>query len=256
MSARPLIAVVAYHLGPGRVARWPEGGYGVPAPYLDALRRAGAHAAILPPGESGSPEELLEPFDGLLLVGGGDVDPARYAATPDEHIYGVEPDRDELETNLLRAVDRVSLPTLCICRGMQVMNTAFGGSLHAHLPDLAGSVAHGAPVADTRTLHDVRTAPMSHLRAATGEEVLSCSSHHHQGVDRLGDGLVATGWSPDGLVEAVEREPVDPRHDAWMLGVQWHPEDTAATDPVQQALFDGLALAARSRAGVREGPQR
>ena len=207
MSARPLVAAVAYHLGPGRCDALARGGYGVPAPYLDALRRAGARVAILAPGEQGAPRELLEPFDGLLLVGGGDVDPARYGGASDRHIYGVEPDRDELETELLRAAGRISLPALCICRGMQVMNVAFGGSLHPHLPDSPGTVEHGVPVADTRTLHEVRAEPGSLLQGVTGDDVLSCSSHHHQGVDRLGDGLVATGRSDDGLVEALERTP-------------------------------------------------
>ena len=92
---RPLIAIVAYHLGEDRVARWPEGGYGVPKLYLDAIRRAGARTAILSPGEEGTAEEILEPFDGLLLVGGGDIDPARYGGGSSEHLYGIEPDRDE-----------------------------------------------------------------------------------------------------------------------------------------------------------------
>jgi putative glutamine amidotransferase len=251
VSARPLIAVVAYHLAPGRVPRWPQGGYGVPAPYLEALRRAGARTAIISPGESGVPQELLEPFDGLLLVGGGDVDPARYGGTSDAHVYGVEPDRDDLEMDLVRATEALSLPTLCICRGMQIMNTAFGGSLHPHLPDLEGTIEHGVPVADTRTLHEVRTAPGSRLRTVTGGDVLSCSSHHHQGVDRLGDGLLATGWSSDGLVEAVERDPGGPGRDTWMVGVQWHPEDTATADPSQQALFDGFVLAANAHMSTK-----
>ena len=93
---RPFIAVVAYHLGGDRVARWPEGGYGVPSLYLDALRRAGARTAIVAPGEEGTPEAILEPFDGLLLVGGGDIAPARYGGEPSRHLYGVEPDRDEV----------------------------------------------------------------------------------------------------------------------------------------------------------------
>ena len=93
------------------MARWPDGGYGVPAPYLEALRRAGARTAILSPGEQGEPEELLDPFDGLVLVGGGDVDPARYGAEPDTaHNYGVEPDRDAFEIALLLAADRLHLP--------------------------------------------------------------------------------------------------------------------------------------------------
>jgi putative glutamine amidotransferase len=251
LSARPLIAVVAYHLAPGRVARWPEGGFGVPALYLDALRRADARSIILPPGEPGTPQELLDPFDGLLLVGGGDVDPARYGAATDDHVYGVEPDRDELETDLLLAADHAGIPTLCICRGMQIMNVVFGGSLHPHLPDLEGTIEHGVPVADTRTLHEVRTAPGSRLRDLAGDTVPSCSSHHHQGVDVLGEGLVATGWSNDGLVEAVERDADEGGRDTWMLGVQWHPEDTAAADPTQQALFDGFVRASSERADAR-----
>jgi putative glutamine amidotransferase len=182
-----------------------------------------------------------------MLVGGGDLDPARYGGTTDPHIYGVDPERDQLETDLLRAADRHSLPALCICRGMQVMNVAFGGSLHPHLPDLAGSIEHGAPVADTRVLHDVRAAPSSRLHAICGDAPLSCSSHHHQGVDRIGDGLTATGWSPDGLIEAVERMPEDPARDNWMVGVQWHPEDTAEADPRQQALFDAFIHATSRR---------
>ncbi|HSJ50262.1 MAG TPA: gamma-glutamyl-gamma-aminobutyrate hydrolase family protein, partial [Actinomycetota bacterium] len=261
-SPRPLVAVVAYHLADDRVPRWPHGGYGVPGPYLGALRRAGARTAIVSPGESGTAEELLEPFDGLLLVGGGDVDPRRYAQEPGQDVYGVEPDRDDLEIELLRAADRLAVPTLCICRGMQVMNVAFGGTLVQHLPGRPGLLEHGIPVAGTQTMHDVRTDPKSRLRATTGAEMLSCSSHHHQGLDRLGEGIRATGWSADGLVEAIEREPEgdpDDRPDeAWMLGVQWHPEDTAATDPEQQALFGGLVVLAhahgvRAKPGVRGG---
>lgn len=248
---RPLVAVVAYHLADDRVPRWPHGGYGVPGPYLDALRRGGARTAIVSPGELVPPQELLEPFDGLLLVGGGDVDPHRYGQEPGPHVYGVEPDRDELEIELLRAADRLAVPTLCICRGMQVMNVAFGGTLDQHLPDRDGLLEHGVPVAGTESVHDVRTDPQSFLRATTGAEVLACSSHHHQGLDRLGEGLRGTGWSEDGLVEAIERDPEGDREhrpiEGWMLGVQWHPEDTAATDPFQQALFDGLA----SRAEVQ-----
>src|SRR5881409_566122 len=107
MSYRPLIAVVAYHLGDDRVARWPHGGYGVPGPYIECLRRADARTAIVSPGESGETAELLEPFDGLLLVGGGDVEPSRYGGGEQQqtHLYGVEPDRDRLEIELLLAAD-------------------------------------------------------------------------------------------------------------------------------------------------------
>jgi putative glutamine amidotransferase len=249
MTYRPLIVVVAYHLGDDRVARWPHGGYGVPGPYIGCLRRAGARTAIVSPGEDGTPEELLEPFDGLLLVGGGDVDPARYGGDArDGRLYGLEPDRDELEIGLLLAADRMAMPALCICRGMQVMNVAFGGTLHPHLPDLPGMLQHGVPVLDTQTLHDIGVEHASRLFAATKVSTLAASSHHHQGVDRVGHGLLVSGRTSDGLVEAIERDhDLETDVDRWMVGVQWHPEDTAGDDPAQQALFDGLALLARVR---------
>jgi putative glutamine amidotransferase len=240
---RPSIAVVAYHLDGTRVARWPEGGYGVPSLYIDALRRAGARPAILAPGDDGDPEETLSAFDGLLLVGGGDVDPSRYGGSPNEHLYGIEPDRDEAEIALLHAADRLAMPTLCICRGIQVMNVACGGTLHEHLPDVPGLIEHGVPIEGSQTIHEVRAEPGSRLAAVTKAGPLACASHHHQAIDRLGEGLAVTGRTEDGLVEAIERVVLDPEDTtaAWMLGVQWHPEETAERDPAQQALFDALA---------------
>jgi putative glutamine amidotransferase len=262
-SYRPLIAVVAYHLAGDRVARWPEGGYGVPAPYLDALRRAGARTAIVAPGEAGTPEETLEPFDGLLLVGGGDIDPARYGGGSNEHLYGMEPDRDEFEIELLHAAHRLAVPTLCICRGMQLMNVAFGGTLHPHLPDVPGLIQHGVPVEGTLTIHEVTPTSGSRLAAVTKSRALASASHHHQGVDRLGDGLAVTGRTEDGLVEAIELIVPDQQDERapWMLGVQWHPEETAAEDPAQQSLFSALALLARffgasAKPGETEGRTR
>jgi len=131
----PQVAVVAYHLRPGRVSFWNVGGYGVPENYIDAIRRAGGRPVLLLPGDQTPIEEVLEPFQALLLVGGGDVEPSRYGQPPHSEIYGLEPDRDGFEIALLRHADGSGMPMLAICRGMQVMNVACGGSLIQHLPD-------------------------------------------------------------------------------------------------------------------------
>jgi len=241
VTAAPEIAVVAYHLRPGRVSHWQVGGYGVPENYVEAVRRAGGHVRLLLPGDDTPPAALLERHDALLLVGGGDVEPWRYGGAGHEALYGLEPDRDGFEIDLLHEADRRELPTLCICRGMQVMNVAFGGTLIGHLPDDGRLLPHGAPSGADGIVHDVELTPGSRTAIAAGQRVISCSSHHHQGVDRVGEGLVATARTKDGLVEAIEREG-----SGWMVGVQWHPEDTAADDPAQQGLFGALIEQARA----------
>ena len=212
---------------------------------FDALRQAGARTAIVAPGEMADPAELLEPFDGLLLVGGGDVDPVRYGAERGAHNYGVDPERDAFEIALLHAADRAAMPTLCICRGAQVLNVAFGGTLHQHLPDIEGLLKHGVPLEGTETMHDVEAAQETKLGGATTVSTLRCSSHHHQGIADVGAGLTVAARSSDGLVEAIERDMTEP---GWLVGVQWHPEETAPTDPSQQALFDALVRRAGDRA--------
>jgi gamma-glutamyl-gamma-aminobutyrate hydrolase PuuD len=231
---RPEICIVSYHLRPGRVTNWLVGGYGLPENYVDAVRRAGGRASLILPGDDRSPAEVLENVGALLLIGGGDVEPARYGQDPSDTVYGIEPDRDELEIALLREADALGTPTLCICRGMQVMNVAFGGSLVQDLPADGRFTGHGTPSGADSTAHEVKLADGSAIVAAARADVVSCSSHHHQGVDRLGEGVRATGWSEDGLVEAIEREH------GWMVGAQWHPEETAPNDPAQQGLFDEL----------------
>lgn len=240
VTAPPEIAVVAYHLRPGRVSHWQVGGYGVPENYVDAVRRAGGIPTLVLPGDPRPAADLLERFHALLLVGGGDVEPWRFGGEPHERLYGLEPDRDAFEIDLLHEADRRGTPTLCICRGMQVMNVAFGGTLIQHLPDDPRYQPHGAPSGEEGLRHDVEISPGTLLEAAVGTPVLSCSSHHHQGVERIGDRLLVSAVSADGLPEAIER---DGR--GWLVGVQWHPEDTAASDAAQQRLFDALVETAR-----------
>ena len=138
----PLVAIPTYHLGPGQVRNW-EGAYALPESYVAALRAAGARVALLPRRPArGDPEELLAPFDGLLLAGGGDIEPARYGADDHWAQYGIDPDRDQLELELARAAVRLELPTLGICRGVQLLNVAFGGTLVQHLEDGDAKVVH------------------------------------------------------------------------------------------------------------------
>jgi putative glutamine amidotransferase len=244
-SNPPLIGILGYRLVPGRVSLWPWGGFAVPEGYVHAVLRAGAIPAIIPPTslEAATPEALVERFDGLILCGGGDVEPERYEASRSDHVYGLDPVRDGFELSIVHAAAAKDVPTLAICRGFQVLNVAFGGTLHQHLPDVTGTGRHGVPPADEGVLHEVVVEPSSLLAAATGSSSLKGMSHHHQGIDRIGDGLVATGRTDDGLVESLERPGW------WMLSVQWHPEETAPEDPQQQGLFDALAERARGRIG-------
>lgn len=236
--SRPLVGVVAYGLAPGRVEGWGTGAAAVPNSYLEALRRAGARPVAISAPEDGSPEEILAPFGGLVLIGGGDVDPARFGQLPHPEVYGIERERDALEIDLLREADRAALPVLAICRGLQVANVAFGGTLHQHLPDVPGVEEHRVTRGRQRQMHEVKVAESSRLHQACGQTTFEVASSHHQGIDTLGEGLVPVAWAGDGLVEAVERP------EGWIVGVQWHPEETTATDRAQQALFDAFAGAA------------
>jgi putative glutamine amidotransferase len=242
MSA-PLIAIVGARLAAGRVHGWKKAGFAVPEPYVAAIRRAGGRALVVTPGDEAPEEELLAPFDGLLLMGGGDIDPERYGADPHPTLYGIDRDRDAIELRLARHAVERRFPTLAICRGHQVVNVALGGTLHQHLPENDELLPHGAPVRDESVNHDIALTAGSRVAKACGAELVNGTSHHHQAVDRLGEGLVVTGWSPDGVIEAVEFDGSD----GWLVSVQWHPEDTAASDPAQQGLFDGLVSWAAGR---------
>jgi putative glutamine amidotransferase len=235
----PLIAVPTYHLGPGRVGNW-EGAYALPEPYVAALRAAGARTALLPPAQPAPAEEVLAPFDGLLLAGGGDIEPACYGAADHPAQYGLDPDRDELELALARAAVRLGTPTLGICRGVQLLNVAFGGTLVQHLPDGDGHVRHRDEA--KQALHGLKAEPDSRLAEALGQVEVEGLSHHHQGLDRLGEGFRPVAWAPDGLVEGIERDQ------GWIVGVLWHPESTAAADPVQRRLLSFFVDVASRRA--------
>lgn len=236
-TGRPVIGLVSYGRGsdPGR--------YSLPIAYVEAVRRAGGRVVILPP-EAEPTRAILEGLDGLVLPGGGDIDPRRYGQAPHPELYGLDSERDAFERVLAAETLRAQLPVLAICRGLQVVNVALGGDLVQHLPDVVFErVAHRAGVSQF-VRHRVRLAPGSRLADVCGSTTLEVASSHHQGPGRLGARLKAVAWADDDTVEALEAE----RHPD-LLAVQWHPEETAAEDERQQRLFDWLVSRARGRGG-------
>ncbi|MCC5579756.1 gamma-glutamyl-gamma-aminobutyrate hydrolase family protein [Microtetraspora sp. AC03309] len=198
----------------------------------DAVYRAGGEPFLMHPVGADEAAGRLASVDGLLLPGGGDLAPSAYGDdTAHESVYDVDAEQDAFDLAAARHALRAGLPTLAICRGLQVVNVALGGRLRQHMePD------------HRHLVHPVRVRPDSLLGRVTGAEKVEASCYHHQCASSLGEGLVATAHAEDGTVEAAERAAGA----GWFLGVQWHPEDTAATDPVNQSVFDGLVTAARS----------
>jgi gamma-glutamyl-gamma-aminobutyrate hydrolase PuuD len=234
---RPLVAVTARHLRPGRIASWAAGAVALPRGYTDALTTAGAHPVLLaPPGDEFDDADgaaMLAPFAGLVLSGGADVDPSWYGEEPHPAAYGIDRSLDRFEFALIRAALARGVALLAICRGHQVLNVALGGSLDQHITDRPGLLVHGDPAHGPGggVDHEVTIEPGTKLAKAIGVERATVRSHHHQAVARLADGTTANAWADDGIVEGFELA------DGWAVAVQWHPEATAAADPVQQRLF-------------------
>jgi putative glutamine amidotransferase len=194
-----------------------------PVRYVRAIQRAGGRAVLLPPDpdDARDPGEVLGLIDALLLTGGaGDLDPALYGQERHPKTGPVHEERDAYELSLARAVLEREVPTLGVCRGMQVLNLAYGGTIEQHVPDAVGHEEH-RHTPGTFADHEVQLEPGSLAARATGAERTAVKSHHHQGIKEVGKGLRATGWSTtDDLVEALE----DPGR-KFVLGVLWHPEE-------------------------------
>jgi putative glutamine amidotransferase len=237
---RPTIGITTY--GPAAPTEGELPAFSLPTGYVDAVVAAGGTPVLL--GASAlSAGDVLAALDGLVVAGGGDISPDAYGGHAHETIYSVNAARDSFELSLMRgALERRDLPTLGICRGMQIMNIALGGDLTAHLPEVYGErVLHRLPPR-VPTTHSVRIERSGAFGEIFAEEELLVCSWHHQAVRTLGRGLRATAHAPDGVVEAVAFED-----HPFALGVQWHPEMQAAEDPRQLRVFQALVERARAR---------
>jgi putative glutamine amidotransferase len=231
---------------------WSQPAHLLPYEYADAVARAGGRALLVPPPPAGledpDPEGLLDLLDGLLLAGGCDIEPVRYGAEPDPETTGWCPPRDAWELELVRrAVDR-DLPVLGVCRGMQLLNVAAGGTLHQHLPAVVGHGEHRRTLGSfADSAHDVALDDGSLAARAAGEVAHVTQSHHHQGVDVVGEGLVVTGRATlDELPEAIERPDR-----SFVLGVQWHPEVDPGSTVLAAFVSAAVAHAATNAAAAR-----
>jgi putative glutamine amidotransferase len=221
----------------------PERAY-VNSTYLHAIQQAGGVPVLLPPQLSAaSLSRLLRGLDGLLLTGGGDVDPALYGEAPHPKVYGVAPARDTVETAAVRAALDRRLPVLAICRGVQVLNVALGGSLYQDVgSDLGTSLRHSQEAPRDQPSHKVVVEPATRLAETLGAVEIEVNSMHHQAVKQLGAGLRAVAWAPDQIVEGLELEDAS----RFVLGVQWHPEELVAHSEPARRLF--AALVSHTRA--------
>jgi putative glutamine amidotransferase len=238
MSTFPLIGVSTSIT----VGTSPERAY-VNSTYLNAIQQAGGVPVALPPQLSARAwERLAATLDGLLLTGGGDIDPACFGEAPHPTLYDVAPTRDTFEITAARWALERGVPLLCICRGMQVLNIALGGSLHQDVGTEPGTtLQHSQKERRDQPTHIVKVAPGSRLAEVMGADVVEVNSMHHQAVKELGRGLAACAWAPDQIVEGVEL----PEQPGFVLGVQWHPEELIGHSDPARRLFAALVSHAR-----------
>ena len=229
---RPIIGITG-ELEAARWRDWIREAVVSPVSYTRAVERAGGSPVVLPPVPTSSVASLIAKIDGLVIAGGRDVDPSLYDESPHEQTDMPDHRRDRFELHMIRAAIEADLPFLGICRGMHILNVARGGTLVQHLPDRLGTESH-KPDPVKLTTHDLEISAASKLGRVLGASA-QVPAAHHQGLDRLGTGLLTVAWTPDQVVEAVELEG-----HKFGLGVQWHPEEGD-----DARIFEALVAAAK-----------
>jgi putative glutamine amidotransferase len=233
---QPVIGLTSY-LEPAKWGAWDQPAALIPWNYVNKLQAAGASVVLLPPDADN--HDAISRLDGLVMAGGADIEPARYGAPHQEGTDKPRTERDASELGLYKSARAANLPVFGICRGLQIMAVAHGGSLHQHLPDLVGNTLHrDAP--GTFNNHGATFTPGSLIAELVGATEVTVNSSHHQAVDSPGD-LTITGYAEDGTVEVCE----DPTSD-FVLGVQWHPE-FSNDEIVSENLFRAFVKACSNR---------
>jgi putative glutamine amidotransferase len=247
---RPVIGICTA-VERARWSVWDQDAFLLARSYVRAIQAAGGLVVMIPPDPEirDEPDEVLDLLDGLILAGGADIEPSAYGAEAHPETKGTVPERDDFEIVLARRAMERDLPLLGICRGMQLMNVARGGTLEQHLPDSHGHHDHRRALGSFDDAdHDVRLADGSLAHRAAGETVHATKSHHHQGIGQVGDGFQVTGWAVmDELPEALEDPSLH-----FALGVQWHPE-ADETSRFVAALVDEAAQARQRALAARNG---
>jgi putative glutamine amidotransferase len=239
MARAPLIGVTSSMT----IEKVPERAY-VNSAYLHAVQQAGGVPVVLPPQLSAaSLERLARGLDGLLLTGGGDIDPTVFGEAPHPTVYEVAPARDTLELSAVRFALERRLPILAICRGAQLLNVALGGTLFQDVASDPGTqIQHGQLEPRDQPTHKVQVKAGSRLAETLGTDELEVNSMHHQAVKALGRGLAAVAWAPDQIIEGLELTDAS----RFVLGVQWHPEELVSHSEPARRLFAALVRSARS----------
>lgn len=231
MTKSPIIGITTYN-------RSEAGEFSLQAAYVDAVQRAGGIPILLPPNQL-DPSRIFDVVDGLILSGGGDINPNLYGGDSHPQVYSINAERDEFELALAKLALKADIPVLGICRGMQMLNVASGGNLVIHVPDIYGlNVNHRLDNPRQPIEHSINIEPTSRLAEILGTTTTTVISWHHQSVQNVAEGWRGVAYAGDGVVEAIECE-----YHPWMLAVQWHPE-MSPRGSIQSRIFQNFVQTA------------